>query len=220
MAAEAPGNPALPGQRSVPLQARSRARFEGILDAAALLFADHGFEAVTMDAIAKKAGTPIGSVYQYFEDKRAVFGAISARSAIRGKEAFETLVPPLLASLGPKKLPPFGPTLDLVIDAFAAMALTDPTFRAVNRNLGHAGAHLEDEIAVHRLLIQKSAELLERYAPRSTPRVRERVATTLVDAVTSALVMLELRGPVQRERQLEELKHMVRLYAMDRLQIR
>jgi AcrR family transcriptional regulator len=205
----------------VPLQARSRARLEGIVDAAAVLFADHGFEAVTMDAIAKKAGTPIGSVYQYFEDKRAVFGAISARSAIRGKEAFETLVPPLLASLGPRKrLPPFGPTLDAVIDGFAAMALTDPTFRAVNRNLGHAGAHLEDEIAVHRLLIQKSAELLERYAPRTTPRVRERVATTLVDAVTSALVMLELRGPIERERQLEELKHMVRLYAMDRLQIR
>ncbi len=208
-----------PGQRSVPLQARSKARFDAILDAAAILFADHGFEAVTMDAIAKRAGTPIGSLYQYWEDKRAVFGAISARSALRGKEAFETLVVALLVPEG-KKLPPFGDTLDLVIDGFAALSMSDPTFRAMNRNLGHAGAHLEDELAVHRLLIQKSAEILERYAPKSTPKVRERVAMTLVDSVTTALVLSELRGRAEGQRQLEEVKHMVKLYAMDRLALR
>lgn len=203
----------------MPLQARSRARFDAILDAAAILFADHGYEAVTMDAIAKRAGTPIGSVYQYWEDKRAVFGAISARSALRGKEAFETLVVPMIAARG-KKLPPFGTTLDAVIDGFALLSMTDPTLRAMNRNLGHAGARLEDELAVHRLLIQKSAEILERYAPRSTPKVRERVAMTLVDSVTTALVLMELRGRAEGQRQLEEVKHMVKLYAMDRLGVR
>jgi AcrR family transcriptional regulator len=215
----APKKPPLPiGQRSVPLQARSRARFDAIVDAAALLFADHGYEAVTMDAIAKKAGTPIGSVYQYFADKRAVFGAISYRSAVRGKEAFELLVPPLLIGKG-GKLPPFGATLDAIIDGFALLSSSDPAIRAVNRNVGHAGAHLEDEMAVHRLLIQKSAELLERYAPTSTPKVRELVATMLVDSVTSAFVLGELRTASEARRQLEELKHMVRLYAMDRLGI-
>ena len=87
-----PQQPSMPvGLRVVPTQERSRRRLETILDAAATLFADQGFEAVTVDAIAKSAGTPIGSVYQFFADKRAVFVALAERCNQRTQEAFEIL---------------------------------------------------------------------------------------------------------------------------------
>ena len=48
--------------RKRPVQARSRKRFEGILDAAADQFAEHGFDKTTMDAIAAAAGaTPVSA---------------------------------------------------------------------------------------------------------------------------------------------------------------
>lgn len=204
--------------RAVPLQERSRKRLDAIVEAAAILFADHGYDAVTMDAIAKKAGTPIGSVYQYFDGKPAVFAEVSARSTQRGKEIFDLLVPQLLTP-GHGRPPAFGPALDALIDGLALLSRSDPLLRAANRNLGHAGSQLADEMAMHRLLIAKSAELLGLWAPRSSPALRELVATTLVDTVTFSLVVLELRGS-EGPRHLEETKRMVRLYAMDRLQIR
>lgn len=209
--------PASAGIRSVPLQERSRRRLDAIVEAAAELFADHGVDAVTMDAIARKAGTPIGSLYQYFRDKDAIFSAVSQRSAERGKEAFDLLVPQLLAHGKDGKPPPFGPALDAMIDGLSLLAGSDPMLRAANKNLGRTSAQLAEEMAVHRLLVAKSAEILALYAPRATPTLRELVATTLVDTVTSALVWLELR---RDRKHLEETKRMVRLYAMDRLSIR
>jgi AcrR family transcriptional regulator len=42
------------------------------LEAAETLFADLGFEAATMTAIAERAGSSIGALYSYFPDKKAI----------------------------------------------------------------------------------------------------------------------------------------------------
>lgn len=199
------------GLRVVPTQERSRRRLETILDAAATLFADQGFEAVTVDAIAKSAGTPIGSVYQFFADKRAVFVALAERSNLRTEEAFEVLARTALA----EPRPPWGVMLDAVIDGFAMLSAHDPTFRAINRNLGHAD--LEAEARVHESLVRRATEILALYAPTATRDVRELVATTLVDAVTFTLVLGEHRSRPLRKKLLDETKTMLRLYVAGRL---
>jgi AcrR family transcriptional regulator len=66
-------------KRRVPQQARSRERYDLILDAAARLFAGVGYEAATTNAIAKEADVPIGSLYQYFADKEDVLHALADR---------------------------------------------------------------------------------------------------------------------------------------------
>jgi AcrR family transcriptional regulator len=66
-------------ERRIPQQARSRERYDSILDAAARLFAEVGYEAATTNAIAKEAGVPIGSLYQYFADKEDVLHALADR---------------------------------------------------------------------------------------------------------------------------------------------
>ncbi|HEY9652184.1 MAG TPA: TetR/AcrR family transcriptional regulator [Coleofasciculaceae cyanobacterium] len=65
--------------RRLPKQKRSQQRVERILEAAAQVFAEVGYEVATTHAIAARAGTAIGSLYQFFPDKLAIFHALEAR---------------------------------------------------------------------------------------------------------------------------------------------
>jgi AcrR family transcriptional regulator len=56
----------------VPSQARGEKRVVQLKAAAEEVFAEQGYEAATMTAIAKAAGAPIGSLYQFFPSKEAL----------------------------------------------------------------------------------------------------------------------------------------------------
>src|ERR1700754_1915756 len=62
--------------RRIPQQARGERRVTDLLEAAASEFAEVGYDAATMKAIAKRAGASIGAVYQYFPNKAAVLSAL------------------------------------------------------------------------------------------------------------------------------------------------
>jgi AcrR family transcriptional regulator len=67
--------------RRQPKQQRGKERVEKILVAAAAVFDEVGYEAATTHLIAAKAGTAIGSLYQFFPDKAAIFEAMELRHA-------------------------------------------------------------------------------------------------------------------------------------------
>jgi AcrR family transcriptional regulator len=67
--------------RREPRQQRARQTVEVVLDAAAIVLRRDGVDAVTTNHIAEVAGVSIGSVYQYFPDKRAIFRALHDRHA-------------------------------------------------------------------------------------------------------------------------------------------
>jgi AcrR family transcriptional regulator len=57
-------------------------RRQAILDAALMVFAEHGFEAARLDDVAARAGVAKGTLYLYFKDKETLFeellrGAVS-----------------------------------------------------------------------------------------------------------------------------------------------
>jgi AcrR family transcriptional regulator len=54
---------------------------EALLDTAAEIFAEAGYEAATMTAISERSGTSIGGLYRYFPDKAAVARALKQRYA-------------------------------------------------------------------------------------------------------------------------------------------
>jgi AcrR family transcriptional regulator len=56
----------------VPKRARGKQRVSELLQAAASVFAEKGYEAATMTEIAARAGAPIGSLYQFFPVKEAL----------------------------------------------------------------------------------------------------------------------------------------------------
>lgn len=69
--------------RNEPVQARSTARLAALLDAAASVVDDIGFERLTTAMVAERAGASIGTVYRYFPDRIALLQALASRNLNR-----------------------------------------------------------------------------------------------------------------------------------------
>jgi len=67
--------------RRQPKQARSQQRVDHLIETAAALFAQHGYDAVTTNAIAERAGVSIGSLYQFFPNKEAILDGLAEHYA-------------------------------------------------------------------------------------------------------------------------------------------
>ncbi|WP_051581359.1 TetR/AcrR family transcriptional regulator [Pseudonocardia acaciae] len=90
------GRPAPPRERSD--AARNRRR---ILDAAAWLFAEHGVDAVSLDAVAAEAGVGKGTVFRRFGDKSGLAAALLDERERELQEAMLAGPPPLGPGAGP-----------------------------------------------------------------------------------------------------------------------
>ncbi|MCG8917558.1 TetR family transcriptional regulator [Actinokineospora spheciospongiae] len=66
--------------RRQPVQQRSAKRVEKMLEACAELVGELGYDGVTTTLIAERAGVAVGSLYQFFPDKRAVVQALTQRN--------------------------------------------------------------------------------------------------------------------------------------------
>jgi len=69
--------------RNSPVQARSTARLTALLDAAAAVVDEIGFERLTTAMVAERAGASIGTVYRYFPDRITLLQALGARNLDR-----------------------------------------------------------------------------------------------------------------------------------------
>ena len=65
--------------RRDPKQQRSRQTVDAVLEAVQRVLKRHGAEAITTNRIAEAAGVSLGSLYQYFPDKQAIFTALYDR---------------------------------------------------------------------------------------------------------------------------------------------
>ena len=66
--------------RKQPVQQRSAKRVEQMLQACATLIDELGYDGVTTTLIAERAGVAVGSLYQFFPDKRAVVQELTKRN--------------------------------------------------------------------------------------------------------------------------------------------
>jgi AcrR family transcriptional regulator len=78
--------------RVKPQQERATRRLANFLDAAAELFAEIGYEAATMTAIAERSGSGIGTLYHYFPDKQSMAFALLNQYAQKIEEHWRPLM--------------------------------------------------------------------------------------------------------------------------------
>jgi AcrR family transcriptional regulator len=146
------------GARRQPVQQRSLERWERIVDACAELLDEHGYAALTTTQVARRAGVPVGTLYQFFADKDALIQALAARNLERylgrlgqrfaefaddaggvgagvgsGAVGVVVGVAGTVASQGPQRTWAF---LDLAVDEFVAMRRTVPGFAVVDFGAG------------------------------------------------------------------------------------
>ncbi len=69
--------------RNEPVQARSTARLGALMDAAAAVVDEIGFERLTTAMVAERAQASIGTVYRYFPDRIALLQALAGRNLER-----------------------------------------------------------------------------------------------------------------------------------------
>lgn len=68
-----------PRRRKTPVQARSRAMVEQILDAAVRVLSTSGYAQMSTNRIADEADVSVGSLYRYFADKDEIFDELRDR---------------------------------------------------------------------------------------------------------------------------------------------
>ncbi|PCJ22457.1 MAG: hypothetical protein COA96_14345 [SAR86 cluster bacterium] len=70
-------------QRKQPTQSRSRQMVKTIVDSAARVLIDEGYESFNTNRVAEVAGISIGSLYQYFPNKKALIEELSKQHLLQ-----------------------------------------------------------------------------------------------------------------------------------------
>lgn len=167
----------LSAARRTPVQERSAARVERMLDAAAALLDASAGEGLTTSSVARRAGVSVGSLYQFFPDLSAVLQALAQRSFDRYRAA-------LAARLA--RTPPvrWQDLVDAVVDEYVAAARSEPGFRRLNLG-GPLGESYDNGLvasALGAVLVEVLPEV----------RVSERLELALRVAVESGEAVLAL----------------------------
>ncbi|MER6231865.1 TetR/AcrR family transcriptional regulator [[Kitasatospora] papulosa] len=111
--------------RRVPVQQRSADRLARILDAGAALLDEAGYELLSTRAVADRAGVPIGSVYRFFPNKRALVDALAERNL----EVYAGRVVARLEGIPERE---WRAAIDAVLDEYLAMKRSVPGFALVD----------------------------------------------------------------------------------------
>jgi AcrR family transcriptional regulator len=78
--------------RPTPQQERAARTHQLFLDTAERLFVELGYDAMTMTAVAERAGTSIGALYRWFPDKTAVAAVLLARYTVEIEQHWASLI--------------------------------------------------------------------------------------------------------------------------------
>ncbi|MGA3090387.1 MAG: TetR/AcrR family transcriptional regulator [Terriglobales bacterium] len=105
--------------RRLPKQRRAHQTVEVILDAVVRVLKREGFHAITTNRVAEVAGVSIGSVYQYFPDKSAIYAALHQRHIEEIDRLFERKFVEHAAS-------PLDDLVAAVVEAMIDAHTTDP----------------------------------------------------------------------------------------------
>ena len=107
--------------RRQPVQQRSAKRVERMLEACAQLIEEVGYDGVTTTLIAERAGVAVGSLYQFFPDKRAVVQALTLRN-------LEKFIQTVDGRFGSTTLEHWWDAVDSIFDVYVQMHREVPAF--------------------------------------------------------------------------------------------
>ncbi len=166
--------------RKSPVQARSIATRDAILEAAAQIVSRGGLPAYTTNAVAERAGVSIGSLYQYFANKDALMMALIAKHQARRSSQIMSAIPAV-------RHLPLEQAVRLLIKAAMAEDVQDGLLAAA---LDHEEARLPADGIVAQELDRLGSPLVDAFAA-FLPDAREewlRLAAQTVPQMVRAIV--------------------------------
>ena len=190
--------------RRVPVQGRSVARVNRMLDACAQLVDEVGYDGLTTTLLAERAGVAIGSVYQFVPDKRAIVQALTLRN-------LEAYLQRLSSRLSQEQSTHWWGAVDAAIDEYIAMYRTTPGFRTLHFGDVVDVHLLDDERDNNAVIAARIAALLhERY--ELTGDRTEFALSIAVEAADALIKMAFRRAPNGDLAVLDEARALIKEY--------
>ncbi|MGV9481224.1 TetR family transcriptional regulator [Gordonia aichiensis] len=195
--------PLVPRKR--PTQERSKRKFSAMLATARDLLTEVGFESLTCEEIAVRAGVPIGTLYQYFANKYVIVCELDRQDTVGVREelaAFASEVPSL----------EWPNLLEKFLDHLATLWRDDPSRRAVWLAVQSTPATRATATLNERVLADQVARLLAPLTPSQVER-RNMMAQVLVHTAYS-LLSFSVQDGHDHDATVDELKRMLAGYLL------
>ncbi|TQS22244.1 TetR/AcrR family transcriptional regulator [Microbispora hainanensis] len=182
-----------------------------ILDAAAAVFAEQGYEKATTNAIAAAAGISPGSLYQFFRSKEAVAQALTDRFTAQMRDAHgEAFAPAGLAALAALDL---DDLIDRVVDPLVAFNIANPGFKALFARPDMPPGLATAAGPIQSALLGRVEAILAVRSPGLSAPERARSARVLVQIFQAMTpVVVAAASEEEREAEVRELKKVLRGY--------
>ena len=157
-----------PRRTGRPTRAASARLADRLVEAAAQVFLDRGFDGATMDAIARAAGVTRRTLYAHYPTKEAVFSA-AVRHALSHQQE-----PPAEPSVSGEDL---AEALTIIAREAVARAVDPDTVRLQRMAMAESGRFPEFSQSAHTLMwsprMRRLVELLDRHARGGAIVVRD-----------------------------------------------
>ena len=184
----------LPTPRRTPTQRRSQERLERIVRATGELCGELGVDGVTMEAIAERADTSIGSLYQFFPNRDAWLQMLAERNVADLDVLLDARDAPEIAAL------PLPELVDAMIAPFVSFHEAHPGhFEVLFSQSGSTALRgIRGRLRAH--LRRRVERLFRLRAPQLSPVKRRRLALTAVEAGRALMQYIEHTVPPNERR--------------------
>jgi AcrR family transcriptional regulator len=195
-----------PGKRRAPQQERATLRRAKFLEVAESLIGEVGYEATTMTAVAERANASIGTLYDYFPDKKTLSIAILAKYG----EEVEAHWQPLL-----DKAPSLSPAVfaDRFIDNMLEFVKERPAYLPLTgERLGFSRP-----AAARKSVRGAVARAFQATNPRLKADEALIIANVTVQQIKGLMALYKEATPKDRDLFTAEFKKILRLYLTEKL---
>jgi len=192
--------------RRRPTQERSHKKFDHILEVSRALLLEVGFESFTSEEVAHRAGLPIGTLYQFFQNKYVIVCELDRVDAVAVRQELQQFAQEI-PSLDWLKF------LDRLIDHVAALWVNDPSRRAVWHAVQSTPATRATAAVTERELAAEVAYVLGPLTP-GTPRERRTIMAEVILHVAYSMLNFSIRDGQNHTEAVVELKRLLAAYLL------
>lgn len=192
--------------RRRPTQERSKLKFEQLLSVSREVLLDLGFERLTCEEVASRAGLPIGTLYQFFANKYVIVCELDRQDAVAVQSELDKLA---------AELPTLDwlVLLDRLIDHMAQMWVSNPSRRAVWYAVQSTPATRSTAAVTERALAARVAHVLAPLTPQ-TPRERRKIMAEVLVHAAYSMLNFSVRDGQEHGESITELKRLLMHYLL------
>ena len=192
--------------RKRPTQERSKVKFDHLLQVSRDVLLEFGFESFTCEEVARRAGLPIGTLYQFFANKYVIVCELDRQNAVAIASELDNLA---------GELPTLDwlVLLDRLIDHMAQLWINDPSRSAVWYAVQSTPVTRTTAEVTERELAARVAHVLAPLTP-GTPRDRRKIMAEVLVHMAYSMLNFSVRDLQEHAESITELKRLLASYLL------